>query len=153
HRLLAALADTAVPAPRPLALAEAGAVPGGPVLVVEAVEGVAITDALPPGHPPPEQALPAIGAAGVDALVELQAVPWRRAGLADFGRPEGFLGRQVGRWQAQLERYRTRELPHHAELAAWLEAERPPDAEPAIMHGDLHLDNCLVSTAAPIRVT
>jgi aminoglycoside phosphotransferase (APT) family kinase protein len=93
-----------------------------------------------------------IGHAAVDALARLHSAPWRDIGLADFGRPEGFLDRQVKRWAGQLENYRTRELPWFDELAAWLAANRPPDGEPGILHGDFHLDNTLMSRSAPIAV-
>jgi aminoglycoside phosphotransferase (APT) family kinase protein len=147
HRIIAALADTDVPHPRALALSD-----DPPVLVMERVDGVALTDELPDGYPDPVEAVTQIGYAAVDALAKLHSAPWRDIGLADFGRPEGFLDRQVKRWAGQLENYRTRELPWFDELADWLAANRPPDGEPGILHGDFHLDNTLMSRAAPIKV-
>ncbi|MGE0066492.1 MAG: phosphotransferase family protein [Solirubrobacterales bacterium] len=152
-RILRALEGSGVPAPRPGAVCEDASVFEVPFLVMEAVDGVAVTEALPSAYPPSPQALPQVGERVVEALADLHAVPWRQVGLADFGRPEGFLERQVERWQRQLDGYRFRELPYHAELAGWLAAERPQAGEPAIMHGDFHLDNCLISAAEPIGVT
>jgi aminoglycoside phosphotransferase (APT) family kinase protein len=152
HRIISALDRTDVPAPRALALCTDPSVPGTPFLVMEAVNGVALTDELPAGYPEPAAAARAIGEAVVDALARLHSAPWREIGLADFGRPENFIARQVPRWSGQLDRYRVRELPYFDEIARWLEANRPPDGEPGIMHGDFHLDNCLVTRAEPIRV-
>jgi aminoglycoside phosphotransferase (APT) family kinase protein len=147
HRIIAALGATDVPAPHALAISE-----DPPVLVMERVVGVALTDTLPDGYPPPAEAARQLGYAAVDALAKLHSAPWREIGLTDFGRPEGFLDRQVKRWRGQLENYRTRELPWFDELADWLAAHRPPAGEPGILHGDFHLDNCLMSPAAPIEV-
>jgi aminoglycoside phosphotransferase (APT) family kinase protein len=94
-----------------------------------------------------------IGEAVIDALAELQAVDWRASGLDGFGNPDGFLARQVRRWRSQYERYQVRDLPVFDEVAAWLDEHRPPDAPPALMHGDFHLDNCLVVPGPPVAVT
>jgi aminoglycoside phosphotransferase (APT) family kinase protein len=151
HAILVALAQTDVPAPRPLALCADPDVIGAPFLVMEHVAGEAVLDRLPPGIDP-ALAAAEIGPALVDALATLHRAPWREIGLADFGRPEGFLARQVDRWRGQYERYRVRDLPGFEEVATWLEGHRPPDGAPGILHGDFHLDNCLVDPAPPVRV-
>jgi aminoglycoside phosphotransferase (APT) family kinase protein len=143
HRVLSAVAGRGVPAPRALALCADTAVPGAPWLVMEHVEGVPLTTDLPASWRGRPGILEQIGGAAVDALVALHGVDWRDAGLDDFGRPEGFLERQVHRWRAQLERYRVRDLPLFDPVAEWLDAHRAPDAEPALLHGDFHLDNTL----------
>ncbi|MBS1842842.1 MAG: phosphotransferase family protein [Actinobacteria bacterium] len=150
-RLLQALAQSEVDVPEPLGLCEDAAVAGAPFMVMEAVEGISITETLPDSYPT-ESALHEVGVAVVDALAKVQAVPWQELGLTDFGRPEGFLGRQVARWTKQLESYQVRELPLHAELARWLAENQPADQPPAIMHGDFHIDNCLLSPSPPIAV-
>lgn len=152
HVIMHALSGQPVPSPRALGVLVAEGVPQTPALLMEHVDGVALTDALPETYPPQPQAAAEIGEAVIDALAQLHSVPWREVGLESFGRPEGFLERQVPRWRKQLERYRTRELPHLDELTAWLEANRPPTFEAGIMHGDFHLDNCLLTPAPPIRV-
>ena len=147
HRVLRAIEGRGVPAPRPLAVATDPAVPGAPVLVMEHVDGVPLTTELPKGW-----SARAVGEAAVDALAALHTVDWRDAGLEDFGRPDGFLERQVGRWRGQYEHYAVRELEHFAPVAAWLDANRPPDAAPALLHGDFHLDNCLFTADPDVRV-
>lgn len=152
HRLLTAMARTDVPAPRPLALIDDPDVVPAPALVMEAVEGHALIWSLPEGHAAGPGVIGEIGGSVMDALALLHTADWRAAGLDGLGRPKGFLDRQVGRWTRQLERYRVRELPWHAEIATWLAANQPADGEPGILHGDFHLDNCLVTLGSPPAV-
>jgi aminoglycoside phosphotransferase (APT) family kinase protein len=151
-RLIRALEGSDVPAPQVFALCTDPTVLGVPFLVMERIDGVALTDSLPAAYPPPAEAAKAVGEAVIDAVAALHAVPWAELGLADFGKPDGFLARQVRRWQTQLESYRTRDIPYHAEVATWLEANRPAEIPPAIMHGDFHLDNALMSPTEPGEV-
>lgn len=150
--ILRALESQDVPAPRAVGLLDDAGIPQTPALLMEHVDGVSLTDALPDSYPPQPEAARRIGEAVIDALAALHRVPFADAGLASFGRTEGFLERQVPRWRGQLERYHVRELPHLDELAAWLEANRPQAFVPGVMHGDFHLDNCLLSPRPPIRV-
>lgn len=94
--------------------------------------------------------------AAVDALLRLGEVDFEAAGLAGFGKPEGFLQRQVPRWRQQLASYAglagwpgPQGLPGVEALGDWLEAHRPPDSEPGILHGDFHLSNLMFSPQGP----
>lgn len=148
HRVLTALAGTDVPAPRPVALATDADVPGAPFLVMQHIpDAVSITRELPAGYR--RDALTALADQVVDTLAAMHRVDWRATGLADFGRPDGFLGRQVGRWYRQWESIARRPLPDMDRVAGWLEVNRPPDGPPALLHGDFHLDNCLFAAASP----
>lgn len=146
HRVLTALAQAGVPAPRPLAFCDDPGIIGAPFLLMERVEGMAPTQALPEAY---GDDLEGAADAILDALVALHSVPWQEVGLADFGKPQGFLERQVSRWRAQYTRYQVRDLPRFGQLADWLEENRPPDAPPAILHGDFHADNCLLCLDEP----
>jgi aminoglycoside phosphotransferase (APT) family kinase protein len=99
-----------------------------------------------------------LGFALVDGIARLANVDYRAVGLEGFGKPEGFLERQVERWRSQLasyaetEAYAGRELPGLAYAADWLSANTP-DASPAgIIHGDYSFANCLFERTAPARV-
>jgi len=150
HRVLTALQGTGAPAPAPAAFCDDASVPGAPFLVMEAVDGHAITDEMPAAYRDVRDAPVLVGQAGVDALAALHSVDWRAAGLEGFGRPEGFLERQVGRWSAQFEKYRSRPLPEFDRLAEWLTEHRPPAGDPGILHGDYHLDNVLLTPGPEI---
>ena len=86
----------------------------------------------------------AIGERLVDTLVDLHAVDYQSVGLGDFGRPEGYLGRQVVRWKKQLAASRSRELPGMDAQIEQLEATLPLESGATIVHGDFRLDNLLV---------
>jgi len=150
-RLLAALRDTDVPAPRLVAACATDDVIGAPFHLTEAIDGWVIREQVP--EPFREAGAAAhVGIAFVDALAALHAADWRRLGLADFGRPDGFLERQVARWRKQLETYRQRPLPDLDALADWLATHRPPGEPATIIHGDYHLDNVIFAPGVPPRV-
>lgn len=149
YRVLRALAGSDVPAPEPVAVCDDADVIGAPFLVMEHVDGVSITDRLPAAYDRDPKAVRRLGEEMMDGLAALHRFDWQGAGLADFGRPEQFLERQVGRWTKQYESYAVRDLPRFPELGTWLEANRPARWSPGLMHGDFHLDNCLVSAERP----
>jgi aminoglycoside phosphotransferase (APT) family kinase protein len=152
HRILTALAGQDVPAPRAIAFADAGEVTPRSCLVMELSEGCPLTDSWPESWPP-KVSIGDVGHAALTALAALHRVDVEAAGLSDFGRPAHYLQRQVARWRGQYEQHKVRELGLFDELGAWLEANRPEEGAPAILHGDFHLDNCLIVPGPPTRVT
>jgi aminoglycoside phosphotransferase (APT) family kinase protein len=149
YRVLQALADSDVPAPRPIAFCDDADVTGAPFLVMEHVDGVSITDRLPDGYAAGPASVGRLGEEMIDGLAAVHRLDWRAAGLVDFGRPEQFLERQVPRWTKQYESHAVRDLPRFAQLGEWLVAHRPAEWKPGLMHGDFHLDNCLFSGREP----
>ena len=101
---------------------------GAPFLVMEVIDGFTPGFELPDPFASDMTLRHELAMAYVDGIAELSAVDWRARGLEGLGKPEGFLERQVSRWLAQLDRYRTRELPHLEFLADWLGVE-PADDE------------------------
>ncbi|MFD9391549.1 phosphotransferase family protein [Streptomyces sp. NPDC060000] len=146
HRVISALHPTSVPVPRPVLLCEDpenGAAPGAPFYVMEFVEGTPYRTAdelVPLGEQRTRDAVLSL----TDTLVELHAVDPAAVGLADFGRPEGFLDRQLRRWGKQLDASRSRDLPGIDELHAALGRGLPHSPAPAVVHGDYRLDNVLI---------
>jgi len=147
HRVLRALEGTDVPHPRPYVLCTDTGLLGVPFLVVERVRGFHLELPLDPPYPLPPEALHALVLSYVDALAAIGQVDWRAAGLGDFGRPEGFLARQVDRWLSQLEGYRARPLPHLDLITSWLRDGRPAEQPPGLLHGDYQFLNVLFSPA------
>jgi aminoglycoside phosphotransferase (APT) family kinase protein len=143
YRVMSALQDTDVPVPTTYALCRDEEVLGAPFYVMERVAGTAYRHAaeLEPLGRERTRAL-AIGL--VDTLATLHQVDADAVGLTGFGRPEGFLARQVDRWKQQLDASRTRDLPAADELHARLAAEVPQESAPGIVHGDYRLDNVLI---------
>ncbi|MFD8983393.1 phosphotransferase family protein [Streptomyces sp. NPDC059564] len=143
HRVIAALHGTAVPVPEPLLLCEDEEVLGAPFYVMEFVEGVPYRSAAQLEEIGPERTRRAVLAL-VDTLVDLHAVDPAAVGLGDFGRPEGFLDRQLRRWGKQLAASRGRELAGVDELHAALGRTLPASPAPTVVHGDFRLDNVLI---------
>ena len=143
HRVLSALRNTSVPVPAVYALCEDVDVIGAPFYVMEHCAGtpyrwVAELKALG------AERTTAISARLVDVLVALHHVDPVAVGLTDFGRPDGFLARQVSRWKRQLDASYHRDLPAADELHAQLRADIPAESAVGIVHGDFRLDNVLV---------
>jgi aminoglycoside phosphotransferase (APT) family kinase protein len=151
-RLLYALGSTEVPHPRLIAACPDDSVLEGAVFyLMEPVDGFNGAETLPGLHARDRFVRYQMGFAMVEALAALGAVDYESIGLADFGRPAGFLDRQVPRWLSELESYvRLDGYPGHRihgvdQVADWLERNRPKDFTPGLMHGDFHLANVMFS--------
>jgi aminoglycoside phosphotransferase (APT) family kinase protein len=150
HRVIRALDPTPVPNAPLVGYCDDPSVLGVDYLVSEYLpDSVSLHDVLPEAYEPGAASLEPLGHALVDVLVQVQAVDWRAAGLEGFGRPDGFLERQVPRWEAQYRKHQVRDLADFDRVTAWLAASLPAEQPGAIMHGDFHLDNCLFSAQRP----
>lgn len=152
YTVLEALRDTAIPVPRVIAHCTDASVTGAPFYVMEYVEGHIVRNAMPGAFPATTDTRAAMSQALVDTLVDLHAVEPTQVGLGDFGRPDGFLARQVRRWWQQWEASKTRELPSIEQLHARLEETVPAQSPAGIVHGDYRLDNVMYAPDDPSRV-
>ncbi|MEU6994361.1 phosphotransferase family protein [Streptomyces sp. NPDC046465] len=150
HRVIEALHPTDVPVPAPVLLCEDDAVLGAPFYVMEFVDGTPFRTAEELAPLGPERTRDAVLGL-VDTLVDLHAVDPAAIGLGDFGRPEGFLDRQLRRWGKQLDASRSRELTGIDELHAALGRALPDSPAPAVVHGDYRLDNVLIGDDVRIK--
>ena len=151
-RLLSALDRSDVPHARALALCEDAEVIGAPFLVQSFVSGFPPTLPLPEPFTDDVAARRELAFGLVEALAAVARFQWRDAGLDGFGRPDGFLDRQVDRWLGQLAKYRTRELPWLDELATWLRSHQPAHSPAGLMHGDYTWSNVIFAAGRPGRV-
>ncbi|WP_411132877.1 phosphotransferase family protein [Streptomyces sp. C10] len=143
HRVISALHETPVPVPETLLLCADESVIGAPFYVMELVEGTPYRTAGQLAPLGPERTR-AVVLSLVDTLVELHAVDPEAVGLGGFGRPDGFLERQLRRWGKQLTASKNRELPGIDELHEALGRALPASPAPAVVHGDYRLDNVLI---------
>jgi aminoglycoside phosphotransferase (APT) family kinase protein len=150
HRVITALAGSAVPVPRTYLLCEDESVIGAPFYVMERVEGQVLRTAEQTDRLDAEQKR-RLADSLVDVLVALHAVDPGAVGLADFGRPEGYLARQVKRWGQQLDASRSRAVDGIDELRAALATAVPESQRASIVHGDYRLDNVIVGDDLRIR--
>lgn len=142
YRILRALHGTDVPVARPVLLCEDAEVLGAPFYVMDFVDGVVLYD---PRSVPGITAAKAGAACGqlVDILLALHAVDPAAVGLADFGKPAGFLARQLRRWAAQWDASPSEGRPDMSPLLALLERRLPEQSASGIVHGDYRLSNVI----------
>lgn len=155
-RVLGALAGTGVPHPGLIATCEDENVLGAVFYLMEPVDGFNPAAGLPALHAGNAGIQHRMGLALVEGIAALGMLDPLALGLDGFGKPERFLERQVSRWRKQLEGYAAFKgwpgpgaLPGVEKVAAWLEANRPADARPGILHGDYHLGNVMVRPDGP----
>ena len=150
-RLLRAVEGRPVRTPRVLATCEDEAVIGAPFYVMEKVEGDVITTQVPPALDTPGQHR-RVADELIDALVEVHAVDWQACGLEGYGRPTGYLDRQLRRFGGLWEHNKTREIATLDKVTAWLAAHKPESGPATIVHGDYRLGNTMFAPGAPARL-
>lgn len=155
-RVLSALAGSQVPHPKFIAVCEDLSILGCCFYLMEPVNGFNATTELPTFHASDGAVRRRMGLSLIEGLAALGNVDYKAVGLADFGRPDGFLERQVHRWKAELHSYTQLEgwpgpsgLPGVQEISSWLEAHRPSRFTPGVMHGDFHIGNVMFSWNSP----
>ncbi len=146
-RVMQALAGSSVPVPAMRLLCEDASVIGTPFFVMDHVPGRIFADRVMRSGTPAERRAVSDDLARV--LAALHAVDWRAAGLADFGKAEGYMQRQVQRWTRQWEAAKVEEMPEMDRVAAWLAARTRIDEETAIAHGDYRLGNVIIHPTEP----
>ncbi len=152
HTVMSALQGSAVPVPQMRHLCTDVDLLGQPFYVMERVDGLVCRDTLPAGYADDPAQRRAVGQALVDVLGALHEVDPQQVGLAEFGRPDGYLERQVRRWVTQWDATR---LPGHEALDALatdLAAGVPVTQRHTIVHGDYRLDNTMLDPVRPGRI-
>jgi aminoglycoside phosphotransferase (APT) family kinase protein len=152
YRVLSALGGTSVRVPRTILECTDESVIGCPFYVMERVDGVVIRTELPDRFA--EDHRRAIGEELIDALVELHSVDPAACGLDGFGKPSGYLERQLRRWRGQMELTLplTRPIPDLERVGEWLHTNLPETQETTLVHGDYKLDNVMFAADPPARL-
>jgi aminoglycoside phosphotransferase (APT) family kinase protein len=150
-RVIAALTGRAR-VPAVLAVCDDESVIGAPFYLMAKMDGHVVTSTMPAVLDTPEERR-RMGEELVDALVELHAVDWRDAGLEGFGKPTGYLERQVRRFLGLWEHNRTRDVPAVESIGEWLRENLPESGPATVVHGDYRLGNTMFAPDAPARLT
>lgn len=152
YRVLSRLCTVYPPAPRPLAYCDDEDVLSAPFYLMERRRGRILRN----DRPPVEAATPGLarqlGQSLVDNLVNLHAIDVHAAGLADLGRPEGYVERQVTGWSERYRHAQTSDVESIDRAASWLAGHRPPQSSAALIHNDYKLDNLMLDPADLTRV-
>jgi aminoglycoside phosphotransferase (APT) family kinase protein len=142
-RVISALHGGAVPVPAPILLCESDSPLDAPFYLMERVDGMVLRSRAELLAVPSTERGPLAGRL-LDTLAALHSVDPAAVGLGDFGRPAGFMARQVARWGKQLAASRSRDVAGIDALHDALAAQVPPAQRVAVVHGDFRLDNVLV---------
>ena len=148
YRVMSGLAGSAVPVPQMVAICDTSEVIGAPFYVMAEVDGIVYREPAQVAELTPAQNL-RLGNALVDTLADLHEVDVDDVGLADLGRPAGYLGRQLTRWIGQYEAAKVREQPDIVRLGAALTRSCPARQVVRIVHGDYRIDNVMVDRRDP----
>lgn len=147
YRVLSALEPSAVPTPRVFALCEDPSVFGAAFFVMEYIEGRIFHDQTLPGLSKAERA--AVFDSMNQVVADLHSLAPADHGLADYGRGDGFLARQVATWTRQYRASQTRTIKAMDSLIEWLPRHLPPEQPARLFHGDLRLDNMIFHPTEP----
>ncbi len=154
-RVLGAIADSGVPHPKLIAACPEEDVIGVSFYLMEPIDGFNPTTGLPDLHASDPAIRRQMGFEMVDGIVKLGNVDYLAVGLEGFGKPDGYLERQVERWRSQLESYHEMkgypgpEISGVERVARWLDDNRPSSWQPGILHGDFHLANVMFAYDGP----
>jgi aminoglycoside phosphotransferase (APT) family kinase protein len=147
YRVMGALASSAVPVPKMRLLCEDPDVIGTAFYLMDHVSGRIFRDPTLPDLDPQQRGL--VYAEMIRVLTELHKVDWAAAGLSDFGKPTGYMGRQISRWSQQYQAAKTEDIPAMDRLMEWLPAHVPAGDTTTIAHGDFRLDNMIFHPTEP----
>jgi aminoglycoside phosphotransferase (APT) family kinase protein len=151
HRVQSALEQTDVPVAAQVAMCDDESVIGAPFYMMERLDGVVYDDVDATASLTEEQGL-AASFELMDVLARLHGVEYEAIGLGEFGRPAGYLERQVKRWQTQWEKSKTVEMPVVDEVSQRLERHLPTESRHAIVHGDYSFNNTMFRRDDPTRI-
>lgn len=151
YRALSSLKATAVPVPRTVGLCEDPSIIGASFYVMDKLDGITLRTPNDTAQLTEAQR-GGLADSMMTTLAELHSIDPADVGLSDWGRPDGFLARQLSRWQRQWDASATSERPEVAELHRRLNAALPERSYPGIVHGDFKIDNMMVDRTDPTRI-
>jgi aminoglycoside phosphotransferase (APT) family kinase protein len=147
YRIIRALADSDLPVPRTHLLCEDAGVIGTAFFIMDYVPGRIMTDPLLLDQTRDERA--AIFDSMNDMMARLHKIDYRAVGLDGFGRPQGYIARQVARWTKQYKDAEIDQIPEMDRLIEWMQQHIPAEEETAIAHGDFRLGNLILHPTEP----
>lgn len=152
YRVLSKLHAVYPLAPEPVLYCEDETVIGAKFYLMRRFRGAIVRRHLPSELGLGPEKLRILDLGLVDNLARIHAVDYVQAGLADLGKPEGYVERQVNGWTKRYEDSRTDDIPLVLEIAAWLAKHRPPDSGATLIHNDYKLDNLVLDAQDPTRI-
>ena len=152
YRILSRLADVWSKAPRAFAKCDDASVIGAPFYVMERVRGVILRAKVPSSLDLSPDRMKRISEDAIDTLAEIHLVDYRKAGLEELGKPEGYVERQVKGWTERYRKAQTDDVPQVEALEKWLSSQLPKESGATLIHNDFKYDNVVLDAETTSRV-
>jgi aminoglycoside phosphotransferase (APT) family kinase protein len=152
-RMLKALKPVFQYCPEPIAYTEDTSIIGSPFYVMERLRGIILRKDLPPDLSfTPEEARQLCEKL-LDVQIQLHAIDYKKIGLENYGKPKGYVERQVVGWSDRYRAARTDDAPDCKKVMAWIQENMPPDCDrPGIIHNDYRFDNVVLDEKDPMKI-
>ncbi|MCD6296196.1 MAG: phosphotransferase family protein [Deltaproteobacteria bacterium] len=153
YRILKALKPVFPYCPKPIAYTEDTSIIGSPFYVMERLRGIILRKDLPPDLSfTPEEARQLCEKL-LDVQIQLHAIDYKKIGLENYGKPKGYVERQVVGWSDRYRAARTDDAPDCEKIMAWIQENMPPDCDrPGIIHNDYRFDNAVLDAKNPMKI-
>ena len=139
--------------PEPLLYSDDLSVMGAPFYLMERIRGIILRKDFPEGLVLSPRDVKRLCERLIDVLCELHSLDYRKIGLDNFGRPEGYVRRQVEGWSKRYRDARTEDAPDYEKVMRWLSDNMPPDSDrPCVIHNDYRFDNVVLDESDPFRI-
>lgn len=152
YRVLSVLHQAFPYAPQAFLFCDDPSVIGAPFFIMERKQGIVVRRSLPAEYASIADAPQQMSFALVDALADFHAVDYAALGLAELGKPDGFIERQIEGWYGRWNRAKVDDLPDMDAVYAWLKAHLPPTTAAALVHNDYKLDNVMLAPDNPAQL-
>ncbi|MGC8578954.1 MAG: phosphotransferase family protein [bacterium] len=153
YRILNALHPVFRYCPKPLVYSEDPSIIGCPFYVMERIKGIILRRDLPEGLVLKPDQVRQLCENMLDVHLELHSIDYKKIGLADFGKPEGYVRRQVDGWTERYRNARTDDVPDFEEVIKWLHDNMPEETKkPCIIHNDYKFDNIVLAPDNPLKI-
>lgn len=153
YHMLKALKPVFPYCPEPLVYSEDPETMGCPFYVMERIKGIILRRNPPKGLPLTPDMARSLCHNLVNVLIELHQIDYEKIGLKDFGKPQGYVKRQVEGWSTRYRNARTEDAPDYEMVMKWLHEKMPADSErPAIIHNDFKFDNVVLNPDNPLEI-
>ncbi|MBN1534870.1 MAG: phosphotransferase family protein [Spirochaetes bacterium] len=139
--------------PEPILYCDDTEVMDSPFYVMERIKGIILRKNLPDGLSYTPVEARRLSKRLIDVLCDLHDLDYKKIGLSDFGKPEGYVKRQVEGWSRRYRDSKTPDAPDCEEVMEWLSKKMPPDCtNPCVIHNDYKLDNVVLALDDPLEI-
>jgi len=153
YRVMTALKPVYPAVPKTLYYTKDPDIIGAEFYVMERVEGHLLHTNIPKDWNWDEVETRKLCLSFFDKLIELHNIDYKDIGLSDFGRPEGYVARQILGWNGRYEKALTPDVDAFEDVRDWLDANRPQEEKgAAILHGEFRIDNLILDLDDPTKI-